>query len=142
MRILENSVSVSEEVIDDHGVLLVTTSAICHFLAILLDQRENLSWNAFIVDVDLIFSLGFTHVLRWSVVGAGTGRHLLPLQKSTLIFAHELSFLFAKIKENASVGALSNSLVFLSFICCRSHHGIVVLKTSWKTWVRHFLGAT
>lgn len=142
MWIFENSVSISKEVIDNHGVLLVASGTVSYFLAIWFDQREYLSWNAFIVDVYLIFSLGFTHVLGWSIVGACSSGHLLSLQKSAWIFADEFGFLFAQVKECASAGTLSNSLISLGFFGCCSHHGVVVFNSGWKTWIYDFLGAT
>ena len=101
-----------------------------------------MGWNTLVVNVDLIFSLGFTHVLSWSVVGAGSGGHLLSLEKTTCIFAYKFSLLFSKIKESASAGTLSNSFVFLCFFRSLSHHGIVVVNSGRKTWIDHLLGAT
>jgi hypothetical protein len=80
--------------------------------------------------------------LSWSIVGAGTGGHLLSLEKATGIFADEFGFLFAQIKESASACTLRNPFVFLRFFRSCSHHGIVVLNSSWKTWIDNFLGAT
>ena len=62
MRILQDSVCLAEEVIDDEGGLLPSVRDFKHLGPKLLDQREDLGGYGLIVDVDQILSLSLGHV--------------------------------------------------------------------------------
>lgn len=111
-------------------------------LPILLDQGEDLGWDGFVADIDLIFSLSFCQE-TFVTSSAAAALQPLALSKCVLFFLNQLSLLLAQVQEIASVGTQSNSFVplslFLSLLhdCLRRSVGIVD-----KTWILYLLSHT
>ena len=61
MGILEDRMRFTKEIVDHKDALLATVRELKNFGSVLLDQRENLSWDSLITYVDLIFSLSIVH---------------------------------------------------------------------------------
>ena len=97
--------SLSEEVIDNENATLVSPGEIKDFLAVLLDQWEDLGWYGLITHINLVLPL--------SIILNSGASELLPSQKRALRLRNEFGLVFSQVQKSRSVGAHGDSLVLL-----------------------------
>ena len=105
MGVFQNGMSLSEEVIDDENATLVSPGKIKDFLAVLLDQWEDLGWYGLITHIDLVIPL--------SIILNSGASELLPSQQRALRLRNEFGLVLSQVQKSRSVGAHCNSLVLL-----------------------------
>lgn len=138
MSVLEDGVSFTKEVVHNQSRGLSATRDFEHLLSVLLDEREDLSRNGLVVDVDLVSPLGLSHESGRvpGLVGAVLKSHhaaityggwsLLALQQGALRLAYQLVLLLSQVQESRPVGAEGDSLVPSRLLVSLLHHHILL----------------
>lgn len=130
MSVLQDSVSLSEKVINNQSSVFSSICQLQDFGSVILDERVDLGRYRFIIDVDLCLPLSFCLVWLWSspltaALCWSLGAWLLSPEERTLAVWLQVHLPFSKVHESCSLGASCNSLVFLGFFGGDLHHSVV-----------------